>query len=41
MESENLLESIALIYQDIRCHISQYCIPETKYGEQGSTNPGR
>jgi len=41
MESENLLETFALIYQDIRCHISECYIPETKYGEQGSTNPGR
>jgi len=39
MEPENLLENCALIYQDIRCQIPEHYIPETKYCEQGSTNP--
>jgi len=41
MEPENLVEKFALIYQNIRRHISEHFIPATKYGEQGSTNPGR
>jgi hypothetical protein len=41
MEPENLLETFSFIYQDIRCHIPQHYIPETDYGEQGCTNPGR